>query len=299
LVNDILLKKRKLQPAHRKLDGFIRKFYINQLLRGALVHGWRGAWACSSCSMWRSTISTSARAFERPCSGVLSGPERRGAVPMGRAAADALFPPGKVISHEQAAQIIGQHFTDVKDKLLNILQLKQQSNNAIYAELINASINQKSNEIKLVPFQAAIDLGKNRKYLRYALPPVMLLLFLLLGAPNILREGTKRLWNSTTKFEKPAPFKFLINPDSLKAVQFSDYVLKVKVEAQRPAQRGVYQPRQRTIPPHQRRRQRSFPTNSSTSRKIQSSTCFPEALKAAITRWKCCGSRISCRSAPN
>ncbi|HRI61616.1 MAG TPA: DUF4175 domain-containing protein, partial [Saprospiraceae bacterium] len=137
---------------------------------------------------------------------------------------------GKVISHEQAAQIIGQHFTDVKDKLLNILQLKQQSSNAIYAELINASINQKSEEIKIVPFQSAIDLGKNRKYLRYALPPVLMLLFLFLGAPNILREGTMRLWNSTTQFEKPAPFKFLINPDSLKAVQFSDYLLKVKVE---------------------------------------------------------------------
>jgi hypothetical protein len=118
---------------------------------------------------------------------------------------------GKVISHEQAASIIGEHFTNVKDKLLNILQLKQQSSNAIYAELINASINQKSEEIRIVPFQAAIDLGKNRKYLRYALPPIMLLLFLILGAPNILREGTMRLWNSSTKFEKPAPFKFLIN----------------------------------------------------------------------------------------
>ncbi len=100
---------------------------------------------------------------------------------------------GKVISHEQAATIIGEHFANVQDKLLNILQLKQQSNNAIYAELINASINQKSEEIKLVPFQSAIDLGKNRKYLRYALPPVLMLMFLLLGAPNILREGTMRL----------------------------------------------------------------------------------------------------------
>ncbi|HNG90823.1 MAG TPA: DUF4175 domain-containing protein, partial [Saprospiraceae bacterium] len=139
---------------------------------------------------------------------------------------------GQVISHEQAAQIIGEHFTDVKDKLLNILQLKQQSNNAIYADLIHASINQKSEEIKLVPFKSAIDLGKNRKYLRYALPPVMLLLFLLLGAPNILREGSKRLWNSSTKFEKPAPFRFVVNPDSLRTVQFADYVLRVKAEGQ-------------------------------------------------------------------
>lgn len=212
-----------------KLDAFIRKYYINQLLRGALytVGVVLGLFVLLNVAEYYLYFSTGVR------TGLLWGFLALSAYTVWQWVALPLmhyFHLGKVISHEQAAQIIGQHFSNVKDKLLNILQLKQQSNNAIYAELINASINQKSDEIRLVPFQAAIDLGKNRKYLRYALPPVMLLLFLLLGAPNILREGTMRLWNSTTKFEKPAPFKFLINTDSLKAVQFSDYVLKVKVE---------------------------------------------------------------------
>ncbi len=212
-----------------KLDGFIRKFYINQLLRGALytVGSLLGLFILLNVAEYYLYFGTGVR------TAMFWGFLTLSAAAIYQWVALPLlhyFHLGKVISHEQAAQIIGQHFTDVKDKLLNILQLKQQSNNAIYAELINASINQKSNEIKLVPFQSAIDLGKNRKYLRYVLPPVMMLLFLLLGAPNILREGTKRLWNSTTQFEKPAPFKFLINPDSLKAVQFSDFELKVKVD---------------------------------------------------------------------
>ncbi|MCB9354371.1 MAG: DUF4175 domain-containing protein [Lewinellaceae bacterium] len=212
-----------------KLDGFIRKYYINQLLRGALytVGAVLGLFILLNVAEYYFYFGTGVRTAMFWGFIALSGAAlyRWVAMPLLH-----YFHLGKVISHEQAAQIIGQHFGDVKDKLLNILQLKQQSNNAIYAELINASINQKSNEIKLVPFQAAIDLGKNRKYLRYALPPVLLLLFLMLGAPNIIREGTKRLWNSSTRFEKPAPFKFTINPDSLKAVQFSDYTLQVKVE---------------------------------------------------------------------
>jgi hypothetical protein len=212
-----------------KLDGFIRKFYINQLLRGALYtvglvlglfilfnvleyYFYFGS-GMRTVMLW-SFLGTSAVALWQWV-----------ALPLMH-----YFRLGRVINHEQAAVIIGDHFTDVKDKLLNILQLKQQSSNAIYAELINASINQKSNEIRLVPFQSAIDLGKNRKHLRYALPPLLLLLFLVFGAPNILREGTMRLWNSNTKFEKPAPFKFIVNPDSLKAVQFSDYVLRVQVD---------------------------------------------------------------------
>lgn len=212
-----------------KLDGFIRKYYINLLLRGALytVGAVLGLFILLNVAEYYFYFGTGVRTAMFWGFAALSGAALYNwvALPLMH-----YFHLGKVISHEQAAQIIGQHFTDVKDKLLNILQLKQQSNNAIYAELINASINQKSNEIKLVAFQSAIDLGKNRKYLRYALPPVLMLLFLLLGAPNILREGTRRLWNSTTKFEKPAPFKFLINPDSLKAVQFSDYELRVKIE---------------------------------------------------------------------
>lgn len=212
-----------------KLDGFIRKFYINQLLRGALytVGAVLGLFILLNVAEYYLYFGTTTRTVLFWSFLGASGFAlwRWVALPLMH-----YFNLGKVISHEQAATIIGQHFTNVQDKLLNILQLKQQSNNAIYADLINASINQKSEEIRLVPFQAAIDLGKNRKYLRYALPPVMMLLFLLLGAPNILREGSMRLWNSTTKFEKPAPFKFIINVDSLKAVQFSDYELKVKVE---------------------------------------------------------------------
>ncbi|MCC6459024.1 MAG: DUF4175 domain-containing protein [Saprospiraceae bacterium] len=215
-----------------KLDGFIRKFYINQLLRGSLytVGAVLGLFILLNVLEYYLYFGTGVR------TAMLWGFLGLSGVALYRWVAVPLmhyFHLGQLISHEQAALIIGNHFTDVKDKLLNILQLKNQaSNNAIYADLINASINQKSDEIKLVQFKAAIDLQKNRKYLRYALPPLMLFLFLLLGAPNILREGTMRLWNSTQKFEKPAPFRFLVNTNELKAVQFSDFVLKVETEGQ-------------------------------------------------------------------
>jgi hypothetical protein len=212
-----------------KLDAFIRKFYINQLLRGALycVGLVLTLFILMNLLEYKFYFSTNIRKSMFWTFLLTSG----------IALWTWVFVPllhyfrlGTVISHEKAASIIGEHFTNVKDKLLNILQLKQQSQNALQADLINASINQKSEEIKLVPFTGAIDLGKNRKYLRFALPPLLLLLFLFFGAPSILREGTKRLFNNSTKYEKPAPFHFLVNSDSLTAVQFSDFPLKIKVE---------------------------------------------------------------------
>ncbi len=212
-----------------KLDGFIRKYYLNQLLRGSLytVGVVLGLFILLNVLEYYFYFSTGVR------TAMLWGFLLVAGVACYRWVALPLlhyFRLGKVITHEQAAQIIGAHFGNVKDKLLNILQLKQQAHNAIYTELINASIEQKSEEIKLVPFRAAIDLKKNRKYLRYALPPVFLLLFLLLGAPNILHEGTMRLWNSTKKFEKPAPFRFVLNTQALRALQFTDFVLEVGIE---------------------------------------------------------------------
>jgi hypothetical protein len=137
---------------------------------------------------------------------------------------------GKLISHEQAAQIIGSHFHDVKDKLLNILQLKQQADSAGQKDLIIASVNQKSEEIKLIPFKAAINLAQNRKYLRYALPPLLLLIVILFAAPTLIPDSANRLIYNNRAFERPAPFRFVVDESDLTAVQFSDFPLTVKVE---------------------------------------------------------------------
>jgi uncharacterized protein DUF4175 len=139
---------------------------------------------------------------------------------------------GKVISHEQAAYIIGAHFTDVKDKLLNVLQLKKQADSSQDATLLIAGINQKTEEIKPVPFRSAINLNNNKKYLRYTLPPLLLLLILLFAAPSIITDSTQRLINNNKEFERAAPFHFIIEKENLSVVQFSDYSLKVKIEGE-------------------------------------------------------------------
>jgi hypothetical protein len=56
---------------------------------------------------------------------------------------------GKVLSYEAASEIIGKHFSEVRDKLINTLQLNHQlSRNPSQQVLIAASIDQKIGEIK-------------------------------------------------------------------------------------------------------------------------------------------------------
>jgi hypothetical protein len=132
---------------------------------------------------------------------------------------------GKILSKEQAAQIIGVHFTPVKDKLLNILELKTAALDYPNRELVEASIQQKINQIKLIPFTQAIDLSYNKKWLKYAIPPALLLFLLAVAAPNILKESNYRLINPNTKFAKKAPFDFVVNLPKRKFIQYQDITI--------------------------------------------------------------------------
>lgn len=212
-----------------KLDQFIRKYYINQMIRGALyttavVLVFFLIIAYLEYSFYFDTGIRRLMFFSflgislLALGGWVLLPVLR------------YFRLGKTISHEQAASIIGDHFANVKDKLLNILQLRNQAESVSQKDLILASINQKSAEVQPVPFQSAINLSQNRKYLRYALPPLLILLILLFAAPSIIKDSTNRLLHSGQKFERPAPFHFTVEQENFSVVQFSDFPLTVKIE---------------------------------------------------------------------
>ncbi len=135
---------------------------------------------------------------------------------------------GKTISHAEAATIIGKHFQDVDDKLLNILQLKE--NSSADDLLAQASIDQKTNDIGLVPFQGAIDLRSNRKYLKYTAVPLALLIAFITLAPSDLKDSTDRLINNGQEYKRKAPFDLNLSERVLQVMQYEDYVLRVSAD---------------------------------------------------------------------
>lgn len=134
---------------------------------------------------------------------------------------------GKTITHEQAADIIGKHFTEVRDKLLNTLQLRHIDSPETH-DLVLASINQRIEALRPVPFTAAIKISNNKKYLKYALPPLLVTLILLFSAPTFIKEPTLRLIHHDQYYERMLPFKLVITNDKLEAFQQDDYNLKVE-----------------------------------------------------------------------
>ena len=137
-----------------------------------------------------------------------------------------LFKLQKGIDYNEASKIIGNHFSEVSDKLTNFLQL---SNDNSQSELLLASINQKANSLQPIPFTNAIDFSKNKKFLPIALIPMLFFLFLMLsGQQKYLTESMNRVVNYKQQFLPPAPFAFVISNKILQTEQNKDFVLKVK-----------------------------------------------------------------------
>lgn len=138
---------------------------------------------------------------------------------------------GKRISYDEAAQIVGDHFPEIKDKLLNLLQLSRQQEDSPQADdsLLLAAIDQKTQQLSPIPFVNAVDLKLNRRYIKYAAIPLAAIALIALVSPSFISEPSKRIIDHNTAYERPAPFAFGIENRKLEASQQDDYLLKVKI----------------------------------------------------------------------
>ncbi|MCB0641206.1 MAG: DUF4175 domain-containing protein, partial [Phaeodactylibacter sp.] len=214
------------------LDQFIRKYYINQAIRGSLYFVGLSLLLFLTMNLLENYFFFS-KGIRKAMFFSFIGVSALSLIAWVLVPLMHYFHLGKLISHEQAARIIGDHFYNVKDKLLNILQLKQQAaTEGANTDLILAGIDQKSRDIRPVPFKKAIDLSQNRKYLKYALPPLLLLLIILWSAPSVIKDSTNRIIKNNEEFEKPAPFHFVLDNEELSVVQYSSFPLTVEVEGE-------------------------------------------------------------------
>ena len=213
-----------------KIDTFIRKYYFNNLLRGLIFlgAGLFSAYVIITVSEYYGNFSSALRTFLFYFFILLNiGLIIWLILP----SLLAWLKLGKTITHDQAAEIIGKHFTDVSDKLLNTLQLKKLADgNQQQRELIEASINQKIETLKPVSFPSAVNIHENKKYLKWIIFPIAVICIIALAAPSILTESTKRLIRHNEYFAPIAPFKFVVLNQSLSVVQGDDLKLELKLD---------------------------------------------------------------------
>ena len=121
------------------------------------------------------------------------------------------------INNLDSSKIIGNHFPEIKDKLLNLLQLKQANKTS---ELLIASIEQKSDELNPFRFSESISFQASLKYLKYILLPAAFFSLSFISGLNLdFTQSFNRVVNYQSEFSPPAPFTLSLMPSSLEVIE--------------------------------------------------------------------------------
>ena len=212
---------------YSKLEDFIKKFYTNELIKGTLLFIGLGLLyfiftLLVEYFLWLPTTGRSILFC------LFIGVETLLLIRFIAFPIFKLVKLQKGIDYEQAATIIGNHFSEVQDKLLTFLQLANQNQNT---ELLSASIEQKAASLQPIPFSNAIDFAKNKKFLPYTILPIVLLIaFFVTGNSAVISNSLDRVVHFQTKYAPPAPFEFIVLNKSLTAQQYADFTLQIKTQ---------------------------------------------------------------------
>ncbi|WP_417590626.1 hypothetical protein [Owenweeksia hongkongensis] len=218
----------KSEILRKRLEVFISKYYKNQLIKGAI-------YGVSLSAMYFFFLAV-AEYFGRFGSGT------RLTLLIGLIAGllailgyyilyplSKLLKVGKRISYQKAAQIIGKHFPEVDDKLLNAIQLETVS--GAQSDLIQASIDQKIENLSPVPFTRAVDFSENKKYWPILVIPALIFIGVFLsGEWTNLTESGRRIAEFNREFVPAAPFQFVLLNDENTLEEGQNVTIKLQLE---------------------------------------------------------------------
>lgn len=132
-----------------------------------------------------------------------------------------------------SAKRVGLHFPEIKDDLLNAMQLvSSDKNNSLYStSLLDAAFKNVYERAKPIKFESIVDFSKAKKLLIYFLSIFIFCVLLFAFVPG-LQAASSRLVNFNQEFIPPAKFYFEIYPGNTEVTKGEnvDFVIRVKGE---------------------------------------------------------------------
>ena len=222
------MEKSNIHIIISELDKFTRKFYLNECIKGLILFVLIGVFyfLVISCAEYFAFFPTTVRTVVFYTSIVLA------AVALVKYILIPFFQMhkiGKVLTHTEAARIITQFFPEIKDTLLNTLELTDDASLADNT-LAVAAINQKIAALRPIPFESAIDFKKLLRYWKYFVALLLAIVLVSIFYPRAIADGAKRIVNHNEFFEKPAPFTFILDNDTLSVIKGDDFTISMHVE---------------------------------------------------------------------
>ena len=139
----------------------------------------------------------------------------------------------KKMSDKEAAVLIGKFFPEIKDKLLNTLQLTDDINGNSDNELLIATIEQRTKNLQTFNFSDAVNLKENYKYLKIFGISFAILIALIIFFPDFSQKPVERIINYDKFYEKPLPFQVSLQANEIEVTQGDDLEFKIYVTGEK------------------------------------------------------------------
>ncbi len=132
------------------------------------------------------------------------------------------------------ANEIGCYFTEIKDELLNSLQLLNSDNkNTAYSEaLIDSAFHQTYDKVKKINFEDALSFENIKKLKLFSAAVIILLVSVFVFSPAI-RNASNRLLNFNKDFIHPPIFTFDVKPGNKQITKGEDVFIQIKVSGEK------------------------------------------------------------------
>lgn len=137
---------------------------------------------------------------------------------------------GKRLSYYEVSTLLSCSYPEIKDKLINIVELAGESAAIYSGSLKKASIDQKIEELKIFRFSDAIRFRDLKVIATILLSIIGLFCVFLLKSPDFFTESSVRLVHFQQKFEKPAPFTFNLENIDLEIITGESIDLSLRCE---------------------------------------------------------------------
>ena len=214
---------KNIDIIYSKLSEFRRKFHLNELLKGSILLLIIGSLYLILVLflekyLWLSSIARTI-IFWVSIAIALVVIIKYILLPLLRMISDS-----HKISESNASTLIGNHFPEVSDQLKNLLQFDTNTS----SDLVVAAIDERAKHLSPFSFAKAVDFNSTVKFSKWLLIPVIIFLIsALFFGFNWFQSPLKRVVNYNTAYIPTAPFKFVIDQNSLNVLEGNNAVIKV------------------------------------------------------------------------
>lgn len=134
---------------------------------------------------------------------------------------------GKRLTYYDVSSLLSNTYPEIKDKLINIVELANETDLIYSNELKKASIDQKIEELNIFRFSDAIRYRDLKLVFGIFLSVVLIFSLFFVFSPNLFTESYVRLVHFNQKFAKPAPYTFELENTDLELITGESIELKL------------------------------------------------------------------------